>query len=451
MEHDIKHTRKRYSLYKRDKFVRNKILHIFHCDATAGILLFIATVIAMIFANFPQLGGLNDFWDKIFSIRFGDFELSMDLRTWINDGLMAVFFFVVGLEIKREMLVGELSSIKQSSLPIAAALGGMMMPALIYFLFNMNSPETASGWGIPMATDIAFAIGVLSLLGKRVPLAAKVFLVALAIADDLGAIIVIAVFYPSHALHLDMLMFAGIIMAVVIILNNLRIRHIFIYITAGILLWYVVLQSGIHATISGVLLALIIPAHTRIDGKKFYARASCFIQKFRAADLENKELLASENSRAAITAMKHEIEKVSSPMQRFELGLHGFALFVIMPMFALANAGVALETSAMSNMFSNVSMGVIFGLLFGKPIGIFIFGFIVIKLGLAKFSQGMNWSLLLGVGIIAGIGFTMSMFVANLAFANQAYIDTAKIAIFVASITTGVLGSLYICLIKKQK
>jgi len=451
MEHDIKHTRKRYSLYKRDKFVRNKILHIFHCDATAGILLFIATVIAMIFANFPQLGGLNDFWDKIFSINFGDFELSMDLRTWINDGFMAVFFFVVGLEIKREMLVGELSSIKQSSLPIAAALGGMMMPALIYFLFNMNSPETASGWGIPMATDIAFAIGVLSLLGKRVPLAAKVFLVALAIADDLGAIVVIAVFYPSHALHLDMLMFAGIIMAVVIILNNLRIRHILIYITAGILLWYVVLQSGIHATISGVLLALIIPAHTRIDGKKFYARASCFIQKFRAADLENKELLASENSRAAIAAMKHEIEKVSSPMQRFELGLHGFALFVIMPMFALANAGVALETSAMSNMFSNVSMGVIFGLLFGKPIGIFIFGFIVIKLGLAKFSQGMNWSLLLGVGIIAGIGFTMSMFVANLAFANQAYIDTAKIAIFVASITTGVLGSLYICLIKKQK
>ena len=217
------------------------------------------------------------------------------------------------------------------------------------------------------------------------------------------------------------------------------------------MLWYVVLQSGIHATISGVLLALIIPAHTRIDGKKFYARASCFIQKFRAADLENKELLASENSRAAITAMKHEIEKVSSPMQRFELGLHGFALFVIMPMFALANAGVALETSAMSNMFSNVSMGVIFGLLFGKPIGIFIFGFIVIKLGLAKFSQGMNWNLLLGVGIIAGIGFTMSMFVANLAFANQAYIDTAKIAIFVASITTGVLGSLYICLMKKQK
>lgn len=442
--------RKNYWIYKRDRKIRDTFSNFFHKEATGGILLFFATVIALILANFPNILNLNEIWEKELAISFGNFVQKMSLRDWVNDGLMVIFFFVVSLEIKREIMVGELSSLKKSSLPIAAAVGGMLMPALIYFVFNINSPATERGWGIPTATDIAFAIGILSILGKRVPVSVKIFLTALAIADDLGAILVIAVFYPTHEIHFNMLLIAAIIMAVVFLLNSLQIRHTFIYFITGLVLWFVILQSGVHATISGILLTLLIPIHTRISGTKFYAHSNFLLRKFRRNYAQNKSLLANQECFDVVNAMRAEIAKVSSPMQKFESSLHGFSMYIIMPIFALANAGVVINFDVFNNMFSEVSLGIICGLVLGKPIGIFLFSFIMIKSGISKFSDGMNWKLLLNAGIFAGIGFTMSMFVSNLAFEQQSHIDTAKIAIFVASVIAGIIGILVILLTKKN-
>lgn len=442
--------RKYYWLYKREQKLRDSFSNFFHKEATGGILLFIATVVALVLANFPQIFDLNGFWDQKLSVSLGNFEQNMSLRNWVNDGLMVIFFFVVSLEIKREVLVGELSSIKKSSLPIAAAIGGMCMPAFIYFIFNSNNPATVNGWGIPTATDIAFAIGVLSILGRRVPVSAKIFLTALAIADDLGAILVIAIFYPSYEIHFNMLLVAAIIMVIVWGLNILRIRHTFIYFIAGLILWLVILQSGVHATISGVLLALLIPARTRISGTKFYAHSNFLVKKFRKDYTKNESILANKECFEVVNAMRNEIAKVSSPLQKFESSLHGFSLYVIMPIFALANAGVVINPDVFSNISSNVSLGIICGLIIGKPVGIFLFSYVMLKLGFSRFSSEMNWKLLLNVGIFAGIGFTMSMFVSNLAFEQQTYIDTAKIAILIASLIAGILGiTAILCFNKK--
>jgi NhaA family Na+:H+ antiporter len=402
-------------------------------------LLFFATIIALVFANFPNLFDMNAIWDRELAISIGGFVQKMSLRDWINDGLMMIFFFVVSLEIKREIMVGELSSLKKSSLPIAAAAGGMIVPALIYSIFNSNSPETIHGWGIPTATDIAFAVGILSILGKRVPVSLKIFLTALAIADDLGAIIVIAIFYPTHAIHFDMLLIIAIIMTVILILNSLQIRHTFLYFITGLVLWFLVLQSGIHATVSGILLTLLVPTRTRISGTKFYAHTNFLVRKFRKNYVENKAILANQECLDVINAMRSEIAKVSSPLQKFEFALHGFSMYVIMPLFALANAGVVINFNEF-NILGEASLGIIFGLIAGKPLGIFLFSFIMIKSGISKFSDGMNYRLLLNAGIFAGIGFTMSMFVSNLAFEHQSYTDTAKIAILISSLLAGILG-----------
>jgi NhaA family Na+:H+ antiporter len=322
---------------------------------------------------------------------------------------------------------------------------------LIYAFFNANSPETSSGWGIPTATDIAFAIGVLSIMGKRVPISVKIFLTALAIADDLGAIIVIAVFYPTHALHLDLLLIAGAIMLIILFLNSIRIRHTLLYTIAGIALWLVMLKSGVHATVAGILLAIIIPARTRISGTKFYAHSKYLIKQFRKNFTKDKSMLANHESIENINALRHEIARVSSPMQKIESSLHGFSMYIIMPLFALANAGVVIDPQAFGNIFSDLSLGIICGLVIGKPIGIFIFSFIMIKLGFSKFSDGMSWKLLLNAGIIAGIGFTMSMFVSNLAFANPNNIDTAKIAIITASALATIVGIVFVLTSSKNK
>ncbi|MDR2292952.1 MAG: Na+/H+ antiporter NhaA [Prevotellaceae bacterium] len=439
IQEQIRKIRKHYWLYKRERNIRDTFSHFFHKEATGGILLFFATVIALVFANFPCFFDLNALWEKELAISIGSFVQKMSLRDWINDGLMMIFFFVVSLEIKREIMVGELSSLKKSSLPIAAAIGGMIMPALIYSIFNSNSSETISGWGIPTATDIAFAIGILSILGKRVPVSMKIFLTALAIADDLGAIIVIAIFYPTHSINLDMLMIIAIVMAVILILNSLQIRHTFLYFITGLVLWFLVLQSGIHATVSGILLTLLIPTRTRISGTKFYAHTNFLVRKFRKNYVENKTILANQECLDVINAMRSEIAKASSPLQKFEFALHGFSMYVIMPVFALANAGVVINFNEF-NIISEASLGIIFGLIIGKPVGIFLFSFIMIKSGMSKFSDGMNYRLLLNAGIFAGIGFTMSMFVSNLAFDNQTYTDTAKIAIFISSLLAGILG-----------
>ncbi|MDR1347068.1 MAG: Na+/H+ antiporter NhaA [Prevotellaceae bacterium] len=435
----IKKIRKYYRFYQRERNIRDSFSGFFQKEATGGILLFFATITALVFANFPQLFDLNSIWEKELAISTGDFVQKMTLRGWINDGLMMIFFFVVSLEIKREIMVGELSSFRKSSLPIAAAVGGMLMPALIYYAFNVDSPATARGWGIPTATDIAFAIGILSVLGKRVPVSLKIFLTALAIADDLGAIIVIAVFYPVHAIHFDMLMIAAMVMATVFILNLLQIRYTLIYFITGLVLWFLILQSGIHATVSGILLAALIPARTRISGTKFYVHTGFLIRKFRKNYVENKTILANRECIDTINAMRTEITKVSSPMQKFESSLHSFSMYIIMPLFALANAGIVINFGAI-DICSEVSLGIICGLIIGKPAGIFLFGLVMIKSGMSKFSDGMNYRLLLNAGIFAGIGFTMSMFVSNLAFEHQSYTDTAKIAILISSAIAGILG-----------
>ncbi|MDR1985135.1 MAG: Na+/H+ antiporter NhaA [Prevotellaceae bacterium] len=450
IQEQIGKIRKHYWLYKRERKIRDTFAHFFHKEATGGLLLFLATVVALVFANFPQLFNLNAVWEKELAISFGSFVQKMSLRDWVNDGLMMIFFFVVSLEIKREVMVGELSSLKKSSLPIAAAIGGMFIPALIYFLFNINSPETARGWGIPTATDIAFAVGILSVLGKRVPVSLKIFLTALAIADDLGAILVIAIFYPSHAIHFDMLLIAAMVMTVIIILNSLQIRHTFLYFITGIVLWFLILQSGVHATISGILLAILIPTRTRISGTKFYAHTNFLIRKFRKNYAENKTILTNQECLDVVNAMRSEIAKVSSPLQKFESSLHGFSMYVIMPIFALANAGVVIDFGVF-NIFNEVSLGIICGLVIGKPIGIFLFSFIMIKSGISKFSDGMNYKLLLNAGIFAGIGFTMSMFVSNLAFEHQGYVNIAKITIFISSLVAGILGIIVIVATNKAK
>ena len=381
------------------KKTRNGINSLLQKESTAGILLLICTMISVALASFPETEWINNIWDKEGSIRIADFSLDMSLRHWVNDALMAIFFFSVGLEIKREMLVGQLTSLKKSSLPVMAAIGGMAVPALIYSIFNAGEADTAGGWGIPMATDIAFAIGIISLLGSRVPANLKIFLTALAIVDDLGAIIVLAVFYPSHALHLGWLIYAGIIMVILFIFNRARLQNRLLYIIPGILMWYFTYRSGIHATLAGVMLASLIPAKCSEEGKE------------------------------------------DSLMHKFIHGLHPAVNFLIIPLFALANAGVAIDFGIFgSEGIPPVSLGIFFGLLIGKPLGIFLLSFIGVKTGAASLPEGVTWGQVAAMGLLGGIGFTMSIFINSLAFSDPVITDIGKMSILLTSAIAAVTG-----------
>ena len=381
------------------KKTRNGINSLLQKESTAGILLLICTMISVALASFPETEWINNIWDKEGSIKIADFFLDMSLRHWVNDALMAIFFFSVGLEIKREMLFGQLTSLKKSSLPVMAAIGGMAVPALIYSIFNAGEADTAGGWGIPMATDIAFAIGIISLLGSRVPANLKIFLTALAIVDDLGAIIVLAVFYPSHALHLGWLIYAGIIMVILFIFNRARLQNRLLYIIPGILMWYFTYRSGIHATIAGVMLASLIPAKCSEEGKE------------------------------------------DSLMHKFIHGLHPAVNFLIIPLFALANAGVAIDFGIFgSEGIPPVSLGIFFGLLIGKPLGIFLLSFIGVKTGAASLPEGVTWGQVAAMGLLGGIGFTMSIFINSLAFSDPVITDIGKMSILLTSAIAAVTG-----------
>ena len=423
----------------------SEILHAFnaflHKEASGGILLLICAVVAVSFATIPGLGWFDDFWDKEASITIGGFSLGMSLRLWINDALMAVFFFVVGLEIKREMLVGQLSSIRRSVLPIMAAIGGMVVPALIYSFFNAGNPETAKGWGIPMATDIAFAIGIISILGDRVPGGLKIFLTALAIVDDLGAIIVLAIFYPNHALHLDYLLYAGLIVALLFIFNRARLKSKIFYILPGLFLWYFTYKSGIHATISGVILAMMIPSKGKINEVRFQSKLSYLMERFKESSKGDLKVLTNPEQQHIIHSMHTEIKNLDPLMHRLESRLHPLVTFLIMPLFALANAGVALDLSSFTGgEIPTISLGIFFGLLIGKPVGIFLASFIGIKLGVAARPAGITWLQLASVGILGGIGFTMSVFINGLAFTDPALTDIGKISILLTSALSAVIG-----------
>jgi NhaA family Na+:H+ antiporter len=418
--------------------IRNIFTSFFHNQSIGGIILLFCAITALAIANIPQLFFLKEIWNTNLGISLGPFKIEMSVLHWINDGLMTIFFFVVGLEIKREMFVGELSSLKQASLPIFAAIGGMIVPALIFTFFNIGI-ESQNGWGIPMATDIAFAIGILSLLGKRVPVSLKIFLTALAIVDDLGAIVVLALFYPTHTLQPELLIYAGGVILLLILFNRLNIHKALFYILPGLILWFLILGSGIHATIAGVLLAMTIPGKTSINEVRFFIRCKFLLDKFKAAGNHEVMVLANPEQQQIIHSMHNNLKGINPLMHRFEFSINPWVTFLIMPLFALANAGVELS-GTFSTSFSPLTKGIIAGLLIGKPLGIFIASWIACKLKIAQLPLGVEWNQVFSLGIIAGIGFTMSIFIDNLAFTSPELIETGKATILVASFLAAIFG-----------
>jgi len=407
-------------------------------QAAGGILLLACALVALAWANSPWAAGYTSLWQTRVSIGAGAFQLAKPLVLWVNDGLMAVFFFVVGLEIKREVLVGELASPRQAVLPVAAAAGGMVLPAAFYLAFNAGTPA-AAGWGIPMATDIAFALGVLALLGPGVPLALKVFLTALAIVDDLGAVLVIALFYTEQ-LAWGWLGTGAAVLALLAALNRLHARHPLPYLTLGAVLWLAFLKSGVHATVAGVLLAMTIPIRTRISPAEFVVHGRELLGRVEAGGSGGGG--NAEMRQAALQALETACRHVETPLHRLEHALHPWVGYLIMPVFALANAGVDLGGGAGSLLGHPVSLGVLVGLALGKPIGITAFVWLAWRGGLAELPGGATWRKLVGVGCLGGIGFTMSLFVTGLAFPDVERRTAATAGIFAASLLSGIAGYL---------
>ncbi len=373
-----------------------RIKAFFEFEAAGGIVLALAAVAAMIIANSPLNVWYEGFIHAPVVIQIGDFGIAKDAHHWINDGLMAIFFFLVGLELKREVLVGELSNIKQIILPAGAAVGGMIMPAVVYLLFNYNEPEFWKGWAIPAATDIAFALGILSLLGNRVPNSLKVFLVSIAIFDDIGAILIIALFYTSD-LSLGSLAIAGLCLPFLYLLNRRNVTRLTPYLFIGVIMWIAVLQSGIHATLAGVVLALFIPMFDRTDPEH-------------------------------------------SPLEELEHDLHTTVAFGILPLFAFANSGISLEGAGISELFHSVPLGIAAGLFIGKQLGIMIMCWLIFKLGISTMPKGMDYKQIYGASLLCGVGFTMSLFIGGLAFAGDNPLFDERLGIIMGSIVSGVAG-----------
>ncbi|MFZ2323478.1 MAG: Na+/H+ antiporter NhaA [Ignavibacteriaceae bacterium] len=409
-----------------------------HAEASGGILLIIFTIVALVWANSPLAETYHNLWHTNLSIDIGGLGLNYSLHHWINDGLMVIFFFVVGLEIKRELLVGELSSVKKSALPIAAALGGMIFPAVIYTLFNTGT-DGASGWGIPMATDIAFVVGILALLGNKVPLSLKIFILALAIVDDIGAVLVIAVFYTSEISFISLMIAAGLLVLLVA-MNRSGVRNLLIYSLVGVALWLAFLKSGVHTTVAGVLLAFTIPASSRINTKKFSNETEALIKDFDNAGEHGNNVLTNSERLTIVDQIENNCEKILTPLQRFEHGLHPWVSFFIMPIFALANAGVSIGGDFSSSLTNYVSIGIVLGLFIGKQIGIFSFSYLAVKFKLASQPEGVSWKKIYAAAILGGIGFTMSLFIANLAFNSEELLNTAKVGILSGSLISGIIG-----------
>ena len=410
-----------------------------HNESTAGILLLVSALIAVLWANSPWSEYYMHLWENEVLLRIGSYEIGKTLHHGINDGLMAMFFFVVGLELKREIMAGELSDIRKAMLPLSSAVGGMIVPAIIYLLFN-PSGERNDGWGIPMATDIAFALGIMSLLGKRVPLTLKVFLTALAIADDLGAVLVIAFLYTSD-ISLLSLGAGALFMAILIGANYIGVRSTLFYGLVGIGgVWLAFLLSGVHATIAGVLAAVAIPARTKINEPQFISVLEKEIEQFH--EIPPNDLTLLEPAQYKVIENIHRLtEAAGTPLQRLEAQLHPWVSFIVMPLFALANAGVVLYGDRMGEAFSNtITLGVLVGLSVGKFLGVVGFCWVATKVGIATLPPGINWRQIAGVGCLAGVGFTMSLFITTLAFEHAEFVDNAKLGIFAASIISGVAG-----------
>jgi len=402
-------------------------------ESFSGILLFLATFLAVIIANSSYAQSYFDLWHTKLGVAVGTHILSMDLSHWINDGLMALFFLMVGLEIKRELLIGELSSISKASFPIVAAIGGMVVPAFIYILFNLGDIK---GFGIPMATDIAFALGILMLLGKKVNPSLKLFLVALAVVDDLGAIVVVATVYTDK-IYFEYFLDAGIVYAIIWLLNFKKVTILTPYLLLGIALWIFIEFIGIHATITGVLLAFAIPIGSKVNEKAFIQNSLKNINNFEK-NIDTVPIL-NHHQIDALENIAYNYDKVQNPLVKLEHQLHGFSSYFIMPLFAFANAGVVLNFSIISDNLSIV-LGVVLGLIIGKPLGIVLFTFVLNKFNIIKKPNDLSWSEVVAVGFLGGIGFTMSIFITQLAFLDQDSIDAVKLGIFFASFIAGVVG-----------
>lgn len=407
-------------------------------EAFGGLLLLVFAAAAMIWANSTWSDEYFDLWHATFRIGTPEFHITLTVQHWINDALMAIFFLVVGLEIKRELLVGELASVSQAAMPALAALGGAVVPALIFVAINLGS-DGVHGWGIPMATDIAFALGVLALIGSRVPLSLKIFLTALAIVDDILAVLVIAVFYTSEV-NVAALIGAAAVLAALAIANRRGVRMLLVYLILGILLWLLVLESGIHATVAGILLALTIPAGTRIDPTAFLDKAERILGRFERESLEHRSVLSDARMQEDIQELENTINDVEAPLQNLEHALHPWVAFAIVPLFALANAGVNLDVNVGDVLSDKVTIGIVAGLVIGKQIGITLFAWLAVRFGPARLPEGVTWAHIYGVSCLGGIGFTMSLFVSDLAYGGGELLDSAKIGILGASIVAGVLG-----------
>ncbi|MCB1307037.1 MAG: Na+/H+ antiporter NhaA [Leptospiraceae bacterium] len=407
-------------------------------EAASGILLLISAALAVGLTNSQWGPMFQSFWQTPLGGQVGNYALQKPIVLWVNDGLMAVFFLLVGLEIKRELLVGELSDMRAAALPIAAAVGGMVVPAGIYLSIN-GTEQNAEGWAIPMATDIAFSLGILALCGRRLPVTIKIFLTALAIVDDVGAVLVIALFYTA-SIQIELLVAAGIIFFILFGFNRVGVRSLWFYLIPGLVVWFLFLKSGVHATIAGILLAQLIPVQTRTDTNAFTTDMRQLIDRFAQNGQPGRHIITQPDRQQSLHLMRERCNAIETPLEKLEHALLLPVSFLIMPVFALANAGFSFDS------FSEITLGGVFpavalGLALGKPIGIVVFTYAAIRLGLARMPAGTGFGHILGAGLLAGIGFTMSLFIAGLAFEDKT-LEITRAAIIMGSLLAGISGFL---------
>lgn len=417
-------------------------------ESFSGVLLFIAMALALILSNLPFSESFKGIWEYKIGIKTESFELVKPLILWINDGLMAIFFFLIGLEIKREILIGELNSLKKASLPIFAAIGGMVVPLSLFLILNKN-PETVNGWGISMATDIAFTLAILKLLGKRVPLSLKIFLTAFAIIDDIGAVLVIAIFYTSQISWM-LLFYAGILLIVLYALSYFRIHNKFILLSFGIVVWTLFLKSGVHPTIAGILLAFAVPIRQRIDEFAYADKLKQIIHRLTKSINTNDLPLLTKKQIEELDNLEDLTSKVQSPLQQLEHRMHNWVAFLIMPVFALSNAGISFSGNLTVD--SSLVINLAISLFAGKAIGVSVFSYLSVKLKIATLPKNIDFSHIIGVAILSGVGFTMSLFIGNLAFySSEIYINSAKIGIIIGSVSSGILGYIVLRILSSKK
>ena len=411
-----------------------------HSEVSGSLVLMACTVLALAWANSPWSESYFDLAYTYVGFSFGEATFKLSFQHWINDGLMALFFFVVGLEVKRELVVGELSSFRKAALPVSAAIGGMVVPALCYVLLNVGG-EGISGWGVPMATDIAFALGILALLGSRAPLSMKVFLTALAIADDLGAILVIALFY-TESISLGALGTAAAFLAAIWIAGRQGVRAVWVYVLLALGAWAAVLASGIHATIAGIAVAMFVPVRASLSPEAFFDRTRKRLDQLEAGELTEDSMIHSQHEMEALDDLYLAVEDMRPPGLALEHLLHPVQAFFVLPLFALFNAGVKLDGEVIREAANPISLGIVLGLVVGKPLGALLFSWLAVKSGQAALPDGVRWPHIIALGSLAGVGFTMSIFISGLAFSDVMHVSWSKVAILGASLLSGLTGYL---------